>query len=102
MNCCNTSLGDCLHKPSIVFRSIIEKHFKLKSATLHEQLRRWEAEAPVAKPPLGALPGGGSGCAGTRASTATAAERVRGLLLGGASLLKVKSGGGTSERPIIL
>ena len=93
------AMGDALERPSAVFKPIVEKHFKLKGAAVLEQLRRWEADAPAARPGGGSLPGGGSGCAGTRGSTTSAAERVRGLLLGAGAK---KAGGGTSKRPIVL
>jgi hypothetical protein len=83
----------------VVFKGVIEKHFKLKGAAVLEQLRSWETGAPVSRPHAGMLPGGGSGCQGTRASMTVAADRVRCLLLGTGAK---KSGGGTSERPIIL
>ena len=70
-------------------------------AVIQEQLRRWVAEAGERSGPAlvaGRIPGRGSGCAGTQASTLAAADRVRALLL--ASGGKAGAGSGTGKRPI--
>ena len=91
------AMGDALERPSPVFRAIVDKHFRLKRADVLAQLARWSSEAPKT---MGSIHGGGSGCQGTAAATASAAERVRRLLPGLASGSGI--GGGTEKRPIIL
>jgi len=89
------AMGDALSSPSPVFRQVVDKHFRLKGAAVQEQLRRWTAEAT---PGYKAIPGEGSGCAGTQVSTLAAADRVRSLLPGGGAA--GPTGGGTNKRPL--
>jgi len=88
-----------LERPSPVFKTVIDKHFKLKATEIQEQLRRWCAEADTS---AGIIPGGGSGCSGSAASLSQAAERVRSLLPGTVEGGAGGGGGGTDKRPICL
>jgi baculoviral IAP repeat-containing protein 6 len=90
------AMGDALERPSPVFKAVVEKHFRLKGSLILDQLRRWTQDA---SPSHKAIPGNGSGCPGTAASTLAAADRVRALLLGTSG---GATGGGTSNRPIFL
>mmetsp|Transcript_73771 Transcript_73771/g.210372 ORF Transcript_73771/g.210372 Transcript_73771/m.210372 type:complete len:134 (+) Transcript_73771:1341-1742(+) len=79
------------------FAAVIKKHFKLKGGKIHAQLDRWSAEAPASSATSG-LPGGGSGCHGTRNGVLGACSDVRFLMSSGVS----GSSAGGKNRPICL
>ncbi len=66
--------------------------FCSSGSAIQDQLRRWEGEAKVSP---GTIPGGGSGCSGTKAAISAAVVRLKLLLLPGLS-------GGGHKRPIQL
>ena len=71
---------------------------QLKGSKIHAQLDRWSAQAPASSATSG-LPGGGSGCQGTRSGMLIACEDVRFHMSHGATS---SSAAGGKDRPICL